>query len=663
MTSSSAGVLFDPVLLRAEEGISEAFCFTIDMLANSASVDPDTVLGMPACVTLTHPYGGERHFHGIARSFRAVGLDKSGNWRYRAELVPKFWFASQTIDSRIFVNITTTAILKKIFTENGFDANFKIVAPQHPRAYAVQYNETDYDFAIRLMEEDGCFWYFEHSQDGHRMVVTDSNTAFTTVEKPAVRVVETGNAADVLSRFTRKTATAVGKVTLRDYDPLRPATPVAGEQSTILGAPGTAGRDVHRFPALTATTSVAGHRARLRQEAAEAAANLFEGSSTNPGFVPGKKFTVQKDAWQGDTDTIYVIRRVVHDVTDDFDGTGAAVDSYHHRFEAFPAATPWRDWPQERRPQMAGIHNAVVVGPEGEEIHTDQYGRIKVRFFWDHRRDATADGTIFVRVMQPWSGNTWGWQHLPRVGSEVAVAFVNGDPDHPIVVGSLYNAEQMPPFELPAQKTKTGLRTRSSPKGGTADFTEWSIDDKKGAELVFFHAQKNFTEEVENDHSTLVMRDQKLKVDHDQSTHVVHDQDLKVGNDQSTHVVHDQNLKVDNVRIHKVGKTEDITIGDAQTNKIGNGRTTAISKGDEKLTVDMGNISIAASMGKIEMTAMQSIELKVGSSSVKIDQMGVTIKGMMVSIEGTLQLDLKGLMTNVKGNAMLMVKGGLVMIN
>lgn len=647
MTSSAGGDAFDPVMLRAEEGISEAFCFIVEMLAASASVDPDTVLGMPACVTMTHPYAGVRCFHGIARSFRALGPDKRGHWRYRAELVPQFWFASQTVDCRIFSEKSTTGILQLLFTENGFDANFKVVAPQPTRAYTVQYNETDYDFAIRLMEEDGCFWYFEHSADGHKMIVTDSNTAFTALEKPVVRVVETGNASDVLSRFTRTTATAFGKVTLRDYDPLHPSTPVVGEQATILNTPGNASRDLHRFPALTSTASTALHRARLRQEAAEAATNLFDGAGTNPGFTSGRKFTIQKDWWNGEADTIYVVRRIVHEAHDDFDTAGAGVDSYTNSFDAFPAATPWRDWPHDRRPVMAGIHTALVVGSPGEEIHTDKYGRIKVRFFWDHRKDATSDATIYIRVMQPWSGNSWGWQHLPRVGSEVGVAFVNGDPDHPIVVGSLYNAEQMPPFALPDQKTKSGLRTRSSPNGGTADFTEWSIDDKKGSELVFFHAQKDFTEEVENDHSTHVMHDQKLKID----------------NDQSTHVVHDQTLKVDNIRIHKVGKTEDITIGDAQTNKIGNGRTTAISKGDEKLTVDMGNISIAASMGKIEMTAMQSIELKVGSSSVKIDQMGVTIKGMMVSIEGSLQLDLKGMMTNVKADAMLMVKGALVMIN
>ncbi len=631
MTSSAGGDTFDPVMLRAEEGISEAFCFTVEMLANSASVDPDKVLGMPACVTLTHPYAGTRHFHGIARSFHALGPDKRGNWRYRAELVPQFWFASQTVDCRIFSEQSATDILKKVFAENGFDATFTTVGTQTTRPYTVQYNESDYDFAIRLMEEEGCFWYFEHNATGHKMVVTDSNTAFANAEKPLVRVVDTGNAADVLSHFTRATTTAFGKVTLRDYDPLRPATPVVGEQATILSTPGAAARDVHRFPALTSTASTARQRARLRQEAAEAAANLFDGNGTNPGFAPGRKFTVLK-AWLNDkADTIYVVRRIVHEVRDDFDTAGAGVDSYTNSFTAFPVATTWRDWVQDRRPVMAGVHSAVVVGPEGEEIFTDKYGRIKVRFFWDHRRDSPADGTIFIRVMQPWSGNTWGWQHLPRVGSEVGVAFVNGDPDHPIVIGSLYNAEQMMPFPLPAEKTKTGLRTRSSPRGGTGDFTEWSIDDKKGGELVFFHAQKDFTEEVENDHSTLVM--------------------------------HDQKLTVDNVRIHKVGKTEDITIGDAQTNKIGNGRTTAISMGNEKLTVDMGNISIAASMGKIEMTAMQSIELKVGSSSVKIDQTGVTIKGMTVSIEGTMQLDLKGLMTNVKASAMLMVKGGLVMIN
>ena len=454
MTSSADGDAFDPVMLRAEEGISEAFCFTVEMLATSPSVNPDSVLGMPSCVTLTHPYAGVRHFHGIMRSFRAVGPDQRGNWRYRAELVPKFWFASQTVECRIFSEMSVTDILKKLFGENGFDATFAIVATQTPRAYTVQYNETDYDFAIRLMEEEGCFWYFEHNAESHKMIVTDSNTAFTNMEKPLVRVVDTGNASDILSQFARTTVTAFGKITLGDYDPLRPSTPVVGEQPTILQTPGNAGRDVYRFPALTSVAGTAKHRARLRQEAAEAAANLFSGSGTNPGFVPGRKFTVQKDRLHGDADTLYVVRRIIHEIHDDFDISGAGLDGFRHHFDAFPAATVWRDWPHDRRPMMAGIHTAVVVGSAGEEIHTDKYGRIKVRFFWDHRRDATADGTIYVRVMQPWSGNSWGWQHLPRVGSEVGVAFVNGDPDQPIVVGSLYNAEQMPPFALPDQKTK-----------------------------------------------------------------------------------------------------------------------------------------------------------------------------------------------------------------
>jgi type VI secretion system secreted protein VgrG len=490
------------------------------------------------------------------------------------------------------------------------------------------------------MEEEGYFWFFDHSASAHTLIIADANTAFVDADQATMRVVSNGEESDVLGQFARASVTAFGQVKLADYDPLNPSTPVEGEQQTILATAGKATRDIYRFPALTTVADTASKRARLRQEAAEASATLFEGSGRNPSLIPGRKFTISKDRLNGGSDTTYVVRHMVHAASGDAEAAGSAVDSYSNTLEAFPAATPWRDWPQDRRPAMAGIHTAIVVGSSGEEIHTDQYGRVKVRFFWDHRQDATADTTIFIRVMQPWSGNTWGWQHLPRVGTEVAVAFVNGDPDSPIVVGCLYNAEQMQPFGLPDQQTKSGLRTRSTTSGGTSDFSEWSIDDKKGSELVFLHAQKDLTEEVENDHSV--------------------------------HIMHDHTLKIDNARILKVGKTEDITIGDAQTIKVGNGRTTTISAADEQLTVSSGNITntasagdikIAASAGNISISAAQSIELKVGSTSVKLDPSGVTVTGMTVSIKGTMQLDLEGLMSTLKGNAMLTLKGAIAMIN
>ena len=648
MTCAASADAFDPVALRAEEAISEPFRFTVDMLSSNANIDADTLLGHPACVTLVTPSGAERHFHGIVRSFSTLGPHKRSAYRYRVELVPKFWFASQTADCRIFQNLTVVEILQKLFQENGVEAEISTKSAAAMRPYTAQYNETDYDFAIRLMEEEGYFWYFTHTASAHKLVLADANTSFVDAPQPVMNVVPASNAPDVLSVFTRASATAFGKFKLADYDPLNPSTPVEGEQATILRTTGKATRDVYRFPALTTVSGTATSRARLRQEAAEASATLCHGEGCNPGFSAGKRFKDLNDPLAAGAETVYVVRRIVHEVQDDADNAGAGTDSYANSLDAFPVATAWRDWPRDRRPSLAGIHTAIVVGNEGEEIHTDQYGRIKVRFFWDHRAEGTANDSIFIRMMQPWSGNTWGWQHLPRVGTEVAVAFVNGDPDSPIVVGCLYNAEQMPVFPLPAEQTKSGLRTRSSTNGGTADFNEWSFDDKKGSELVFFHAQKDFTEEVENDHST--------------------------------HVMHDQTLKVDNIRIHEVGKTEDITIGDAQTIKIGNGRTTTINQADESLTVDPGNITIKASSGAIAQTAMKgytiksssdsvkisaaiSIELSVGANSIKIDNSGVAINGTMLKLAGTAMVDMNAPMTKVAGSGMLMLKGGLVMIN
>ncbi len=657
MTSAAGADVFEPAALRAEEAISEPFRFTVDVVSSESTIDANKLLGLAACVTLAMPSGAERNFHGIVRSFAALGPDKRTAFRYRMELVPKFWFASQTLDCRVFANLSVVDILKTLFSENGVDNDVSIASPGEVRPFTVQYNETDYDFAVRLMEEEGYFWFFKHSSGSHTLVLADANTAFTDAPQPAMRVVPAGNAADVLSVFTSTSATAFGKIKLADYDPLNPSTAVEGEQATVLSAAGKDTRDVFRFPALTSVNGTAKSRARLRQEAAEASATLCHGVGRNAGLAPGLRFKLANDPVTGGSDTIYVVHRIVHEVHDDTDTAGAGMDSYSNSFDAFPTATPWRDWPHDRRPNMAGIHNAIVVGNSGEEIHTDKYARVKVQFFWDHRRTGKAEDAIFIRLMQPWSGNAWGWQHLPRVGTEVAVAFINGDPDSPIVVGCLYNAEQMPVFPLPDQQTKSGFRSRSSKGGGTADFNEWSFDDKKGSELVFFHAQKDFTEEVENDHSTYVM--------------------------------HDQTLKVDNIRTHTVKMTETIKIGDAQTNTIGNGRTTTVNNADEVLTVDPGNITITAKAGNIKteasagsitetamkgytiksstdsvkISAAMSIELTVGQTSLKIDNMGVTINGMMLKFTGTLNTEIGGLMTKVGGDAMLTLKGGIMMIN
>ena len=298
---------------------------------------------------------------------------------------------------------------------------------------------------------------------------------------------------------------------------------------------------------------------------------------------------------------------------------------------------------------MAGVHSATVIGPSGEEIHTDQYGRIKVQFHWDRRKDSKDGTSIWVRAMQPWTSNTWGFQFLPRVGTEVAVAFLDGDPDRPVVLGGLFNANMMPVFALPDQKTKSGLRTRSTPQGGTDDYNELSFEDKKGSEIVLLHAQKDYAIEVE------------------------HDETHTVGHDQTLEVKNDRIKKVDNNETTTIKQNRAVTISQGnETLKVSQGnRSVAIAMGNDELKIDtgnytvtlsLGNVSIKANAGAVTIEGLQGVTLKSGPSSVAVTPEGVTIKGMTVAAEATLQASVKGVMTQVSGTGMLQMSGAITMI-
>ncbi len=298
---------------------------------------------------------------------------------------------------------------------------------------------------------------------------------------------------------------------------------------------------------------------------------------------------------------------------------------------------------------MEGTQTAVVVGPSGEEIFTDKYGRVKVQFFWDRQGKKNADSSCWIRVGTLWAGKQWGAIHIPRIGQEVIVAFEEGDPDQPIIVGSVYNADQMPPYNLPDNKTQSGLKSRSSLKGGTDDFNQLRLEDKKGSEEIYFHAQKDFNRVVENN-DTLKVGSSKAD-DGSQTVEVWKDrtETVKTGNEKIT--------------IEKGNRTVTLNTGnDLHQMKQGN-RDVKIDMGNDSLKISMGNHTTKLDLGKSETEAMQSIELKVGGNSIKIDQTGVTIKGIMVSIEGQAMLDAKAPMTTVKGDGMLTLKGGITMIN
>ncbi|MGH7189873.1 MAG: type VI secretion system Vgr family protein, partial [Acetobacteraceae bacterium] len=449
--------------------------------------------------------------------------------------------------------------------------------------------------------------------------------------------VETGGNYDVLAAFRRGDETAWGSVTLADYDPVTVNQPTQ-TSSTLLKASGTGQRDVYLWPGHSDQADILSARAKFRSEAADAAAALYEGEGQHEGFFAGGRFTLALDPITGASDAGFVIQSVAHDFADATWITGGGQITYQNRFVVFPQATTWRQPFATPRPRMTGVYSALVITASGE-IDSEAIGRIKVQFFYDHRQDETGQNAIWVRVIQPWSGNGWGWQHMPRQGSEVAVAFLNGDPDQPVVIGCFYNGQQTPPFALPDQQTKSGFRSRSSAGGGTSNYSEFSIDDTAGSEVVLLHSEKDLTTEVE----------------HDQSLTVGNNRTVTIKKDESITISGDRTLSVQG----KVGHTseKDYTVTSSSGNIVVNAEAASV-----KVT---GATAIQLAVGEGSTVKMDptSITLTVGGNSIKIDPSGVAINGTMIKAAAQALLDLKGPMAQVTGDGMLTLKGGLVQVN
>ncbi len=646
MTSALGPDVLIPVSLSAHEGINTPFQFDVEVVCQQDSADPNKLLNQPACVTLQTNGNPIRYFHGIVQSVVAGSpiRGQSGAAAHRVlhlRLVPRLWFMSQTIDCRVYEIKSAADILNAMFSDIGLT---DLTGPPSAtaRKYTVQFNESDLRFATRLIEEEGWFYFFEHTASAHTLVVANDNAAFKAIPNGTLSAGGANSATNSpVEGFHKTTATVHGNWMLKDYDPENPKTLLKSTQPTTLSTSGAAARDAFRWPALTFDNATVSDRTNWAMQAAEAASSLFEGRTHFGGLVPGATFVLASRP-AGAFDGTYTVRGASHHARDETWINQGAPQTYNCDFTCFLNSVPWRQPMATRRPQMEGIHTAVVMGPQssaggdilmqdGEEIHTDDLGRVKVRFFWDHRAEATGGGSVWARVIQPWAGNGWGAQFIPRVGTEVAVGFVDGDPDRPMVLGGLYNGIADPIYAK-SDKTKLGFRTRSTLSGSASNFSEFTIDDKSGDELIFFHAEKDYTTEVE----------------------------------------HDQTLTVDNCRVVTVKKDETVDIQGKQTITVKGNRTievtqgnlaTTVDQGNSSLDVTTGNISVKAAAGAITVEAMQSITLKVGSNSIKIDQTGIVLDGTMVKITGQAMAQMTSPLTTVKADGMLTLKGGITMIN
>jgi type VI secretion system secreted protein VgrG len=484
-----------------------------------------------------------------------------------------------------------------------------------------------------------------------------------------------------------------GKTTHNDYNFETPDTSLLQSTSTTVSLTGITGYELFDYPGRYQATGDGGALAKVRIEEVEAGYDTAVGASGCSSFAPGGKFDLTVHPADNGK---YVLAAVEHTGTENWvaGAAGGAAD-YRNEFVCMPAAVPFRPARTTPRPRVFGPQPAVVVGPSGEEIYTDKYGRVKVQFYWDRVGKKDENSSCWMRVAELWAGQNWGMVFTPRIGQEVLVEFLEGDPDQPVVTGRVYNASQMPPYALPDNMTQSGVKTRSSKGGGAADFNELRFEDKAGSEDVYFHAQKDFHRVVENDDDLKVGHDQTIEIKNDRTETVKEGNEsitiekgdrtetVKQGNESVTISQGNRTVEVsqgDDTHTVKTGKrTVTVESDDTLTVNTGNRAVTVktgndthavktgnhevmVELGNDTLTVKVGNHSVKVNAGASTTEAMQSITLKVGPSQVKIDPSGVTIKGMNIKVEGTVQTEVKGLMTSVQGSAMTQIKGGITMI-
>ncbi|OJH41449.1 type VI secretion system Vgr family protein [Cystobacter ferrugineus] len=663
---SGGAVPLRVVSFSGHEHLSNLYEFQLELACEDPALSFSDVVGQQALLTIE----GERaprHLHGIVSRFEQVG-SKPRHTLYQATLVPLVWRLQHRRDSRIFQELSTPDILQEVLRRAGVSSEhfeLRLSSSYEPRNYCVQYRESDWDFLCRLMEEDGIFHFFEHHEDKHVLVMGDAPGACQPIAGGEALVFrhERGLVTEVeqIVGFRFSEEIQPGRVSLRDFNFKKPQLAMdAGheaERDTDL--------EVYDYPGeyqepARGSSAKGGGIAKLRLEELQARRQVGQGESDCERLLPGAFFTLAEHA-RSDFNTRYLLTGVSHrghqpQVLDEEAPSDAF--SYSNSFSCISAKVPFRPPRRAPRPMVRGIQTAIVVGPAGEEIHVDEHGRVKVQFHWDREGQRDDRSSCWVRVSQPWGGESWGGMFIPRIGQEVVVDFIEGDPDRPLITGRVYNGVNPPPHPLPDQKTKSSLRTNSSPGGG--GFNELRFEDKKGAEQVFMHAQRNMDVHVKNDSLEDILNDRHQTIGRDQNERVKRDQSLKVHRHRQEHIGGDAKLLVGGIdgagnqdihvkasRKEKVDADSHLTIVGKRNEQVGD--TWSITLGND-LQVKVG-VNHALSAGNeihlsaptVVIEATQGLTLKVGANFITLNQASISVMGTVLNLNsGGAPLDGQG---------------------
>ncbi|WP_313525636.1 type VI secretion system Vgr family protein [Stutzerimonas kunmingensis] len=612
-TLSLEGVEHDFKVLefQGREAISQPYRFDLELVSERPDLDLESLLHRPAFLALALAPDGNG-IHGLVHQ-AAQGESGQRLTRYRLTLVPQLAYLAHRINQRIFQHLSVPQIVAQVLEEHGIQAGayrFQLGPVIYPaREYCVQYDESDLHFIQRLCEEEGIHYHFEHSTAGHLLVFGDDQTVFPRLAATAYQQ-DSGLVADqpVIKRFGLRLETRTSRVTRRDYDFEKPRlTMEAAFHSDF-----QPDLEDYDYPGRFTERTRGKHLSQRALERHRHDYELAEGESDQPRLVSGH-FLPLSEHPRADWNQLWLLTEVLHEgkqpqvleesITNHVDTDDGFAQGYRNRFSATPWDIPFRPALNHPKSKVLGSQTAVVTGPAGEEIHCDEYGRVRVQFHWDREGQADDKTSCWLRVSSSWAGDRYGGIAIPRVGMEVLVTFLEGDPDQPLVTGCLYHKEHQVPYDLPANKTRTVFKTLSSPGGG--GYNELRIEDRKGAEQIYIHAQRDWDENIEYD--------QKIRVGHERHDTVEANSysEFKAEEHRTTHAD----------RKSEIRANDHLTVGNTLHLKIGAGQF-----------VEAGSEIHYYAGSKVVIDAGMELTASGGGSFLKLDPSGVTLSGATIKM-------------------------------
>ncbi|GAA5164902.1 type VI secretion system Vgr family protein [Viridibacterium curvum] len=622
----------------AREKLCHISQFEAECLSEQADLDIDKILGQMVSVRIALPDLSHRYLCGYVTRFAHSGT--RGRFQtFQCVIHAWPWFLTRTTDCRIFQQRSVPDIIKDVFADHGAIAEFRndLTGTYEPRDYCVQYRESDFDFVCRLMEEEGIYFFFEHDENKNTLVLADSVSAHNPVPGfGTINFVSHGgsrrDSGDYITDWHFAQAVQSGKTRIIDYDFERPSVKLdakAAQEQEHEHA------DLEQFdyPGGFVKQPHGDHYARVRIDELHSQFEQARARTSVRAAGTGMLFKLDGHVRSEQNREYLILATTMHMQAEGYEADGTGGSHFSSELVVLPSSQQFRPVRRTPQPVVKGPHTAVVVGPSGSEIYTDKYGRVKVQFHWDRLGKKDENSSCWVRVSFPWAGKQWGFVSIPRIGHEVVVEFLEGNPDRPLITGSVYNAEQMPPYALPDNMTQSGIKTRSSTGGSADNFNEIRFEDKKGSEQVYIHAEKNLdsvienneTRDIGNDRTTTIGHDDIIEIKNNRNEKVSQNEFIEIGNNRTEIVGGNEQIEVRGDRTETVFGNEDVLISGNRTHNVsGNNSLTVIGNDDNTITGNQSNTVT----GSITETVTGSVTQTVTGSVMMSVTAGLTINSV-----------------------------------